>query len=86
MCGTKKIEVAPVPTSSNNTTAIPAVILIVNLSLFIFDIDFVNRIEYKHSSQGQKEKTLKLSLSYTRIGTTFSTDIVMDSTEPICFY
>ena len=36
-----RIEVAPVPTISNNMNAIPCVILIVNLFLFIFDIDFL---------------------------------------------
>jgi hypothetical protein len=63
--------VASVPTISNNTTTIPAVILIVNLYLFIFDIDFVNRIEYKDIISRTKEKNLKLSLSYTRIRTCF---------------
>ena len=46
--GIRRIEVAPVPPISNNTTAIPAVILIVNLFLFIIDIDFLNhKIGYK---------------------------------------
>jgi hypothetical protein len=34
-----RIEVAAVPTISNDTTAIPAVILIVNLFVFIYDIE-----------------------------------------------
>ena len=43
-----RIEVAPVPPISNNTTAIPAVILIVTLFLSIFDTDSVNqKVEYK---------------------------------------
>jgi len=33
----------PVPPISNKTTAIPAVILTVNLFLFIYDIEFARR-------------------------------------------
>ena len=40
-----RIEVGAVPTISNNTTPIPAVILIVNLFLSIFDIEFLNHKE-----------------------------------------
>ena len=53
-----RIEVAPVPTISNNMTAIPSVILIVNLFLFIFDIDFLNRnVEYKLYHQSSNNHT-----------------------------
>ena len=38
-----RIEFGAVPTISNNTMAITVVILIVNIFLFIFDIDFFNR-------------------------------------------
>ena len=48
MYRTSRIEVAPVPPISNNTTAIPAVILIVILFLSIFDTDSVTqKVEYK---------------------------------------
>ena len=53
-----RIELAPVPTISNNITAIPAVILILNLFLFIFDIDFSNRkIGYKIYYQSSNNHT-----------------------------
>jgi hypothetical protein len=38
-----RIEVAAVPTISNDTTAIPAVILKVNLFVFKFDTHFLSR-------------------------------------------
>jgi hypothetical protein len=42
-----RIEVAAVPTISNNTTAIPAVILVVSLFLFIFDKTVNRMVVYK---------------------------------------
>jgi hypothetical protein len=40
-----RIEVGAVPTISNNMMAIPVVILIVNLFVSIFDIEFLKRKE-----------------------------------------
>ena len=38
-----RIVLVPVPLIINNTTAIPAVILTVNLFLFIYNIEFVRK-------------------------------------------